>query len=101
MQELGENGGVGEGDLAVKRVDSSNMESLGSQQTRNQINIAWPVASWWNVEGKLCDYFICSMVSGATWNTNSEDSPSTSTGSLSMGASPGRYDFSTWISAGS
>lgn len=70
MQEFGEDRGVGKSDLAVKCVDSSNMDSFRGQQTRDQIDVAWTIASWWDVEGKLCDDFICSMVSAATWNTN-------------------------------
>lgn len=100
MQELGEDRRVGKGNLAVKRVDSSNMKSLRSQQTSNQIDVAGPIASRRNVEGKLCDYFICAMVSAAMWNSLSDNSPSTSTGSLSIGASPGPCHFSTSISAG-
>lgn len=68
-QELGEDRGVGKSDLVVERVDSSNMEGLRGQQTSHKINVPWAVASWGNVDGKLCDDLVCSVVSAATWKT--------------------------------
>lgn len=101
MQKFGEYRGVGKSNLAVKRVDSSNMKSLRSQQTCNKIDVARAIAGWWNVKGKLCDDFVCLLVSAAAWRLFQGESPSTSTGSLSIGASPGPYDFSISISAAS
>ena len=60
MQELGEDGGVGKGNLAVERVDSSNMQGLRGQQARHKIDVSWAIASWRDVDGKLCDYLVCS-----------------------------------------
>ena len=70
MQEFGKYGGVRKVNLAVERIDSSNMKGFRGQQTSHKIDISGAITSWRCVDGKLCDDFVCSMVSAAMWNTN-------------------------------
>ena len=56
--------------MAVERIDSGNMKGFRGQQTSHKIDISGTITSWRDVDGKLCDDFVCSMVSAAMWNTN-------------------------------